>query len=274
MLRVLPLSRDPRVLHAAARIGVGTLTAATIAACITAPCLGGSTQSTGPVAYRQPSDTLFGCVAFTEFHLEDFEDGELDTPGLSASGGFVTSQAFPVARDSVDIDDGDLNCLSTNAAGTVQGDSWYTVVTTTFDFDSAALSGLPTHAGLVLTDATFAPAVVTAFDELGQAFASLVYDFPDPGDGSCVDDWFFGFFSASGISRLEVSVSDAIEVDHIQYGRSDLRSASDLDGDGLVNGADLGILLSNWGTPCLGEFTGDFQIDGADLGVLLANWSG
>ena len=237
-------------------------------------CVAGSTQSTGPVPYRQFSDTLFGCVAFAEFHLEDFEDGVLDTPGLSASGGFVTSLGFAGARDSVDIDDGDLNCLSVDDAGTIQGDSWYTVVTTTFDFDPVALDGLPTHAGLVLTDATFAPATVTGFDELGQPFATMVYDFPDPGDGSCVDDWFFGFFSASGISRIEVSVSNAIEVDHIQYGRSDLSSASDLDGDGLVNGADLGILLSNWGTPCLGELTGDFQIDGADLGVVLANWTG
>jgi len=236
------------------------------------PAVHAATQSTGPVAYRQFADTLFGCVNFAEFHLEDFEDGLLNAPGLSADGGFVTSLKFASARDSVDIDDGDLNCLSVSDDGQTLGDSWYTVITTNFSFDQATLGGLPTHAGLVLTDATFAPATVTAFDELGLPFASLLYDFPDPGDGSCEDDWFFGFFSSGGISRIEVSVSNAIEVDHIQYGRSDLRKASDLDGDGLVNGADLGILLANWGTPCLGELTGDFAIDGADLGVLLANW--
>lgn len=234
--------------------------------------LAGSTQSTGPTPYAQFSDTLFGCVNFTEFFIEDFEDHLLDTPGLSATGGFVTSDGFAAARDSVDIDDGDLNCSSTNDAGTYQGDSWYTVITTSFTFDAKALGGLPTHAALVLTDATFAPATATAFDELGVAFASLIYDFPDPGDGSCLDDYFYGFFSESGISRIEVSVSDAIEVDHIQYGRSDLRSESDLDGNGIVDGGDLGLLLSNWGTPCLGELTGDFVTDGADLGVMLANW--
>ncbi|HMN97494.1 MAG TPA: hypothetical protein PKC43_14195 [Phycisphaerales bacterium] len=49
----------------------------------------------------------------------------------------------------------------------------------------------------------------------------------------------------------------------------------DLNCDGIVNGADLGILLSQWG-PCDGcsaDFDGDGEIDGADLGVLLAAWT-
>jgi hypothetical protein len=49
----------------------------------------------------------------------------------------------------------------------------------------------------------------------------------------------------------------------------------DLNGDGVVDGADLGILLGSWG-PCKGgcvaDLTGDGQVNGADLGVLLANW--
>ncbi len=48
----------------------------------------------------------------------------------------------------------------------------------------------------------------------------------------------------------------------------------DLDGDGLVNGADLGILLSEWGQV---ESSSDLDrngvVDGADLGMLLAQWS-
>jgi fibronectin-binding autotransporter adhesin len=51
----------------------------------------------------------------------------------------------------------------------------------------------------------------------------------------------------------------------------------DLNGDGLVNGIDVGLELSFWG-PCIdeccpGDFTGDGQVDGADFGILLANWS-
>lgn len=47
----------------------------------------------------------------------------------------------------------------------------------------------------------------------------------------------------------------------------------DQNGDGSVNGADLGILLSAWGTndPCA-DLDGGGVVDGADLGSLLAAW--
>jgi len=49
----------------------------------------------------------------------------------------------------------------------------------------------------------------------------------------------------------------------------------DLNGSGVVDGADLGALLTAWGTSG-GEFgadiTGDGIVDGADLGVLLVKW--
>jgi len=48
----------------------------------------------------------------------------------------------------------------------------------------------------------------------------------------------------------------------------------DLNGDGIVDGADLGILLGNWGRRGgLGDLNGDGVVDGADLGILLGNWS-
>jgi predicted outer membrane repeat protein len=49
----------------------------------------------------------------------------------------------------------------------------------------------------------------------------------------------------------------------------------DLNGDFTVDGADLGLLLSEWGTcaNCDGDLNGDGAIDGADLGLLLAAWS-
>jgi len=49
----------------------------------------------------------------------------------------------------------------------------------------------------------------------------------------------------------------------------------DLNGDGVVDGADLGALLAQWG-PCDGcnaDLNGDGVVDGADLGILLANWT-
>jgi hypothetical protein len=226
----------------------------------------------GPVLYKQVSDGPFSCVNFLTFQVEDFEDHLLNTPGLGVTSGFITSSVFDSARDSVDLDDGDLNNLSTNNAGTYQGDSWYVQVTVSFTFDPRVLGGFPTHAGLVITDATFGAETVTGFDAEGQPVGSLVYEFPDPGEGSCADDYFYGAFSQNGISRIEVVLRGETEIDHVQYGFSDLAAESDLNDDGVVDGADLGILLSNWDTPCLGDLNGDFTVDGADLGVLLSNW--
>jgi hypothetical protein len=48
---------------------------------------------------------------------------------------------------------------------------------------------------------------------------------------------------------------------------------ADLNSDGVVDGADLGILLAAWGTkdPCT-DLSGDGTVDGADLGLMLAAW--
>ena len=50
--------------------------------------------------------------------------------------------------------------------------------------------------------------------------------------------------------------------------------AGDLDGDGLVNGSDLGILLAAWDTDSeIADLDGDGIVDGRDLGLMLVDWS-
>jgi len=52
--------------------------------------------------------------------------------------------------------------------------------------------------------------------------------------------------------------------------------SADFNGDGVVDGADLGTLLGSWGTcdaTCPTDLNGDGAIDGADLGILLGSWS-
>jgi hypothetical protein len=46
---------------------------------------------------------------------------------------------------------------------------------------------------------------------------------------------------------------------------------ADLNGDNIVNGVDLGLLLAAWGT-AEQDITGDGTTDGVDLGILLASW--
>jgi hypothetical protein len=50
---------------------------------------------------------------------------------------------------------------------------------------------------------------------------------------------------------------------------------ADLSGDGMVNGGDLGILLSSWGATLptgVGDVNHDGVVNGADLAVLLSSW--
>ena len=49
-------------------------------------------------------------------------------------------------------------------------------------------------------------------------------------------------------------------------------NAGDLNGDGVVDGADLTILLGAWGTTGPGDINGDGLVDGADLALLLGLW--
>lgn len=52
-------------------------------------------------------------------------------------------------------------------------------------------------------------------------------------------------------------------------------SIGDLDGNGLVNGSDLGSLLGQWGSCsgcCAADLNGDGIVDGDDLGTLLGAW--
>jgi hypothetical protein len=47
----------------------------------------------------------------------------------------------------------------------------------------------------------------------------------------------------------------------------------DLNGDGRVDGADLSILLSEWGTPSpVADIDADGVVNGADLAMLLSAW--
>jgi len=49
---------------------------------------------------------------------------------------------------------------------------------------------------------------------------------------------------------------------------------ADLDCNARVDGADLGLLLSNWGGFGPGDLDDSGQVDGADLGAMLSSWTG
>jgi hypothetical protein len=49
-----------------------------------------------------------------------------------------------------------------------------------------------------------------------------------------------------------------------------------LNGDNVVNGADLGLMLGAWGpcpsSPCAADLNLDGVVNGADLGLMLGAW--
>ena len=66
-----------------------------------------------------------------------------------------------------------------------------------------------------------------------------------------------------------------IDVDSAECGPAAL--PGDLDGDGTVGGADLGLMIGGWGVcsgpDCPGDLNGDGSINGADLGLLFGFWT-
>jgi hypothetical protein len=171
----------------------------------------------GPSPYLQKSDSPFlGDVNAGRSVLEDFEDGVLNTPGVSASTG------LPIAAggntDSVDGDDGAIDGSGLGGHSFFEGNG---PVGITFTF--SPISGkLPTEAGIVWTDGgAGCDVTLEAFGlgnvSLGTRTGTAVGD--GSNGGTTAEDRFFGVVDAGGITAIKISNSSGgIEVDHLQYG--------------------------------------------------------
>ncbi len=72
-------------------------------------------------------------------------------------------------------------------------------------------------------------------------------------------------------SLVEAGVDDVAIVGY--FCDDPVACPGDLDGNGTVDGGDLGLLLSNWGTPGpVGDLDGSGAVDGGDLGAMLLGW--
>ena len=175
----------------------------------------------GPTAYVafDQDSPFFGDVdslAFDYFHLEDFEDGLFNTPGVASNNGVVRAPDF--FTDSVDEDDG---AIDGSGQGGFSFIHFLGIGGMKFTFDDVALGGLPTNVGLVWTDG----ADNVTFEAFGPGNVSLGVIGPVAiadafANGQTAEDRFFGVFDPGGIEAIEiVGGNAAIEIDHLQYGQ-------------------------------------------------------
>jgi hypothetical protein len=169
-----------------------------------------------PSGYLQASDSPFAGLSFNYFHLETFEDGSLNTPGVSNSpvAGIVVGPGSNT--DSVDVDDGAIDGSGTNGRSLFANNGAGGL---TFVFNSGILGTLPTHVGVVWTDG----AGLISFEAFDAANVSLGIINGSHADGTffgtTAEDRFYGASNAGGISSIKIwNASGGIEVDHLQYG--------------------------------------------------------
>lgn len=171
--------------------------------------------------YLSAADSPYNPASFSYFFLEDFEDGLLNTPGVTGSSGGVTSVVFgPGSHDSVDGDDGIIDGSGLN------GDSYFFSAGfggIDFIFDDTVLGALPTVAGIVWTDGA-GSTTFEAYDASNNLLDTLTLSIADGSfEGETAEDTFFGITHSAGISRIFISnTAGGIEVDHLQYGGGDL----------------------------------------------------
>lgn len=177
----------------------------------------------GPTPYLSSRDSPFFGTKFSYFYLEDFEDGLLNTPGVTASSGWSVILGNNEI-DSVDADDGVIDGQGNTGKSFFSN---FVSSSLTFTFNAAALGGnLPTHTGIVWTDANASASrsqvEFSALDSSGTSLGSIgPFGLGDSViSGTTAEDRFFGVYNPSGISSITISMhgSNNWEVDHLQYG--------------------------------------------------------
>lgn len=160
------------------------------------------------------------------------------------------------------------------------GVTWHTVP------GAAADGGLPTLgwldvgpystvAGTVPTDAALpVDPAISSDDLLGLAWEDLVAAYGGAAGGTRIDLASVGLPSARFVRiRVPADATYVPEVDAVVAVRP-AAVPGDLDGNDRVDGADLGVLLGDWGAcaGCASDLDGDGAVAGSDLGLLLGAW--
>ena len=100
---------------------------------------------------------------------------------------------------------------------------------------------------------------------------------------SCTTQWvgFYtnnaSFFNGNSWSLFAFGPNTCTQIAQFSVSITDSPCIGDINSDGAVDSADLGSLLSAWGSfgkNIPEDLNGDFEVDSGDLGVLLSAWGG
>ena len=197
-----------------------------------------------PTPYLSSADSPIGTPVNEFYYLEDFEDGNLSTSGVTLTGASsVTSPGD--FTDSVDGDSGPIDGFGNSGRSLLSGAGTNTF---SFQFDALLLGKLPTRAGIVWTDVGavvdgplgIGTVIFEAFGPINESLGTTVANMLGDGaiTGATGEDRFFGAINPEGISRFTISMPNSTdwEVDHLQYLRVPEPAALLLAAVGLVGG--------------------------------------
>ena len=176
----------------------------------------------GPIPYQSFADSPFATESFDSFFLEDFEDGVLNTPGVSFVGPSLGGISVPIISvansNSVDADDG---LVDGDGSGGFSQQVVGTPPLVAFLFDPIELGSLPTAVGIVLTRSQ----VVTRFIASDPALnnSGVIDNIERALLQDASDDVFLGVVDPNGIAAIRISPAfqpgtSGLNVDHLQYG--------------------------------------------------------
>jgi len=121
----------------------------------------------------------------------------------------------------------------------------------------------------------------TADDDLRLSFSSPLLDAGLDTGGSASSTDLGGLPRAVDLPGIANSgaATDSWGITYVDMGCFEVQSAApipgclgDLTADGVVDGADLALVLAAWGTDDVADFNDDGVVDGADLAIALAAW--
>lgn len=185
----------------------------------------------GPSPYFSFDDSPFRPLAFDYFHLETFESGLGNLPGVTINAPWTTNGPANFT-DSVDADDGSIDGSGSAGHSLFSGGGQPNLI---ISFNAAALGGhLPTHVGIVVTDigqTSSGPPGIGVVTLTGEATNAIPLGFlveTNFGNGSLLgnspgataEDRFLGVSSTLGIAHIRLFLTNSTdwEVDHLQFG--------------------------------------------------------